>query len=341
MRIAILANPRSGRGKATVLAEQLSAILRSRGHTVERQDTGPGMDLSRLVGVGRAHGQGSSNDESRGGKGGGDRADRLVIVGGDGTVHHAAQGVAESGVPLYHLATGTENLFARSFHMPKEPAAVADRLECDHPPTEIDLGSANGVAFTLMCSVGVDASVIHRVETVRETPGRHGGHLAYILPGLAEGLHPRPARVHIAADGERVSPPAGFVGTAIVSNLPAYALRMDPACNADPQDGRLDLALLPYASSIGTAWGFLRCKLRSKNIRRIRATHFEIRSADPTAMNPVQIDGERPRRRLDSDAGGTGLPLTLGDGGEGRVIRIGLWERRLRVHAPVPPRGWE
>jgi hypothetical protein len=88
---------------------------------------------------------------------------------------------------------------------------------------------------------------------------------------------------------------------------------------------------------VGTAWGLLRCKLRSKGIRRIRAASFEIRSADPTAMNPVQIDGERPRRRLNSEAGGTGLPPTLGDEGEGSLIRIGLWERRLRVHAPI----WE
>jgi hypothetical protein len=74
------------------------------------------------------------------------------------------------------------------------------------------------------------------------------------------------------------------------------------------------------------------CQLRPES----RGT-IHIRSADPTAMNPVQIDGERPRRRLDSDAGGTGLPLTLGDEGEGSLIRIGLWERRLRVHAP----SWE
>ncbi|MEA5615399.1 diacylglycerol/lipid kinase family protein [Nodularia spumigena] len=339
MRIAILANPRSGRGKALMLAEQLGAILQSRGHTVHRQDTGPDLDLSVLVGVTGMHEPGVPAGPGSGGVGGvaGDRADRLVIVGGDGTVHHAAQAVAESGVPLYHLATGTENLFARSFRMPKDPAAAADRLERNHPPTEIDLGSANGVPFTLMCSVGVDASVIHRVETVREKPGRRGGHLAYILPGLTEGLRPRPAKVHITADGEPVTPPAGFVGTAIVSNLPAYALRMDPACDAVPNDGRLDLALLPYGTSVGTAWGLLRCKLRSKGIRRIRAASFEIRSADPTAMNPVQIDGERPRRRLNSEAGGTGLPLTLGDEGEGSLIRISLWERRLRVHAP----SWE
>lgn len=317
MRIVILANPRSGRGRGLALADRLAGILRDRGHDAARHDIGPDLDLAVLVGVSGMEGG----------------ADRLVIVGGDGTVHHAAQAVAEAGVPLYHLATGTENLFARSFKMPKEPEAAADRLERDHAPLAIDLGSANGVPFTLMCSVGVDASVIHRVEEVRSRPGKRGGHLAYIVPGLTEGLRPRPARLHITADGEAVTGPGGFTGTAVVSNLPAYALRMDPAAGADPTDGQLDLAMLPATTSVGSALGFLRCKLRSKSIRRVRAASFEIRSADETAMNPVQVDGERPRRRLDDEAGGTSLPLTLGDEGEGGLIKLGVWEKRLLVHA--------
>lgn len=326
MRIAILANPRSGRGRALALAEELGSLLERRGHAVHQHRTGPDLDLAVLVGVAGMHAEDSAGREGR--------ADRLVIVGGDGTVHHAARAVAEAGVPLYHLATGTENLFARSFAMARDPAGAADRLERDHPPFEISLGSANGVPFTLMCSVGVDASVIHRVEALRERPGRRGGHLAYIGPGIAEGLRPRPARIHITADGEPVTPADGFTGTAIVSNLPAYALRMDPAHDADPTDDRLDLALLPGTTAVGAAWGFLRCKLRSKGVRRIRAARFEIRSADPAAMNPVQIDGERPRPMLDAEAGGTGLPLKLGDEGEGGLIRLEMWERRLLVHAP-------
>lgn len=321
MRIVILANPRSGRGRAVMLADQLAAILKVRGHDAARKDIGPDLDLAVLVGV-------------TGMPGG---ADRLVIVGGDGTVHHAAEAVAESGVAMYHLATGTENLFARSFRMPRDPAAAAKRLEEDHPPIEIDLGSANGVPFTLMCSVGVDASVIHRVEEARERGSGLGGHAAYVRPGLTETFNPRPAKLHVTADGRAVTPADGFVGTAVVANLPAYALRMDPAPDADPTDGLLDLALVPASTTLGAAAGFLRCKMRSGSIQRVRAAKFEIRSADPNAMNPVQVDGERPRRRLAAPAGGTGLPLTLGADGEGSLIRLEVWRRRLRVHA----RSWD
>lgn len=299
MRITILANPRSGRGKALAMADRLDAILTGRGHDTLRPLIEPGLDLAAAAGG----------------------SDRLVIVGGDGTIHHAARAAAESGVPVYHLATGTENLFARYFRMPRDPEAAAERLERDHPPAEIDLGTANGVPFTLMCSLGVDASVIHRVEDVR---GSKGGHLVYVGPSVAEGLRPRPAHLDIEADGRPIA--TNWVGTAVVSNIPAYALRMDPACDADPHDGRLDLALLPYSTSIGTAIGFLRCKLRSRSIRRERAERLVIRASSTARVggNPIQIDGERPRA-------GSPLPSSLAPGQE---LVLGLLGQRMRVHAP-------
>lgn len=315
MRITVLANPRSGRGRAIALAGRLEELLRSRGHTVPRPDLSPTLDLA---------------DAAEG-------SDRLVIVGGDGTVHHAAGAAAATGIPVYHLATGTENLFARYFGMPKDPRDAAEKLEMDHPPFEIDLGSVNGVPFALMCSLGVDASVIHRVDAVR---GVKGGHLSYIRPSIAEGLRPRPARLLITGDGQPVA--GSFVGTAVVANIPAYALGMDPCFDADPSDGRLDLALLPATTTVGTAMQFLRCRLRSRAVRRVRAAQFEIRAlpragrslgqrAEPgetpgTGGVAVQIDGERPR---------PGSPLvselTPGDG-----LVLSVWPVRMRVHGSLP-----
>ncbi len=293
MRLTIVANPRSGRGKALGLAGQLDALLRGRGHTVFRPDLTPDLDIRQAA----------------------EGSDRLVVVGGDGTIHHAAGPAAEAGVPVYHLATGTENLFARYFRMPRDPVGALEALEQEHPPFAIDLGSVNGVPFCLMCSLGVDASVIHRVEDIR---GSKGGHLAYIRPILCETFRPRPAHLTIRADGQTVE--EQFTGTAIVTNIPAYALRMDPNHDADPADGRLDLALLPSATSLGTAWDFLRCKVRSTGVRRLRADRLEICA---TRTSRLQIDGERPRAS-------SILPATPGPND---LLRFEPYPTRLLVHA--------
>lgn len=301
MQITILANKRSGRGKALRLADELDAILTSRGHSTNRPALERDLDLKSAAGG----------------------SDRLVIVGGDGTIHHSCGPAADLGVPVYHLATGTENLFARFFRMPRDPAPAADAIERDPPPTEIDLGSANGVPFALMCSLGLDASVIHRVEDVR---GGKGGHAMYVLPTIAEGLRPRVARLSITAGDSGDNPPAeafDFTGTAIVSNIPAYALRMDPCCDARIDDGQLDLALLGSTTSVGTAFDFLRCKLRSKRIRRLLSERFEIRTRVNAEPSRVQIDGERP-------IPGSPLPATLAPGDQ---LVLGVWPTRMKVHA--------
>lgn len=294
MRVTIVANPRSGRGKALGLAGALDALLRGRGHTVFRPDLTPDLDI----------------------RGAAEGSDRLVVVGGDGTIHHAAGPAADAGVPIYHLATGTENLFARYFRMPRDPVGALQALEQQHPPLEIDLGNVNGVPFCLMCSLGLDASVIHRVEDIR---GSKGGHLAYVRPVLHETFRPRPAHLTICADDRTIN--EQFTGTAIVTNIPAYALRMDPNHDADPTDGRLDLALLPSSTSLGTAWSFLRCKLRASGVQRIRAERFEIRATRPASL---QIDGERPRPS-------SVLPATPGPND---LLSFKSHPVRLMVHAP-------
>lgn len=303
MQITILANPRSGRGKALRLADELDSILTSRGHSTNRPALERDLDLKSAAGG----------------------SDRLVIVGGDGTIHHSCGAAADLGVPVYHLATGTENLFARFFKMPRDPEPAADAIERDHPPTEIDLGSANGVPFALMCSLGLDASVIHRVEDVR---GGKGGHAMYVRPTIAEGLRPRVARLSITPghDADASNPSAGafdFTGTAIVSNIPAYALRMDPCHNAQINDDQLDLALLDSTTSVGTAFDFLRCKLRSKRITRLRSQRFEIRTQANAEPSRVQIDGERP-------IPGSPLPAILAPGDQ---LVLSVWPTQMKVHA--------
>ncbi len=131
-------------------------------------------------------------------------ADLLIICGGDGTLHHTLPAVVGSGVPVYHLAMGTENLFARQFGMDRLPdtlASAIDRWQVQAVDVgRLMIGSASQ-PFVLMCSLGPDASVIRRLDEARRGPISH---LSYLKPIAAELADLWLPRLTIDVDGQRL-----------------------------------------------------------------------------------------------------------------------------------------
>ncbi len=232
-----------------------------------------------------------------------------VLVGGDGTVHHALDAAVTHGVAVYHVPCGNENLFAREFGMRREPDAVVEAIERVHAGgvRAIDLGqwrceivdevggaSMRSGWFAIMLSVGPDAGVIERLDSA---PRRFGGKAAYVEPVLRALWRPTIPRVRVVVDGREWI--AGERGMLVVANMRQYALRIDPARGARADDGELDAAFVPCSSSarwlctmargwVGTVVSD--AGLAARWARPRRGTRFEIESLDgPT---PVQVDGE-------------------------------------------------
>lgn len=269
MRIAILMNPRSGRNKAERLASELGAQLNKRGHEVTRCDV--------------HHPDGEISDIISG-------CHRVVVVGGDGTLHHLLSPLCAAQIPVYHLATGTANLVAKYFRFSRQPDAIAMDIEQEHNPALLDVPTANGSPFLIMLSLGMDASVIHRFEASRTTSG---GYRAYLGPTASEMYQPRPARVSIEypeKQNHAMSRPGGLV----VVNMPPYALGINPCANADPCDGLLDARMYHARTAFGCAFQFAMMRMRLGNRRSIRTTQLRIRALDQPCA--VQIDGENPTR---------------------------------------------
>ena len=123
MRIHILVNPMAGRGRAPQRVAALERMLVSRGAEVTvRRTTGPG-DAARHVGT-LAPGD----------------LDRLVVVGGDGTLHEAVNGRERLPWPVAMVPLGTANLVARDAVLPLgadvEPPV---RTILEGGPWEVDL----------------------------------------------------------------------------------------------------------------------------------------------------------------------------------------------------------
>ncbi len=298
MRIAMVYNPRSGRGKARRLAAGLSQACRGRGHTIEMHDVlaDPGLIEASIRG-----------------------SARVVIVGGDGTVHHMLPLLAACGTPAYHCGTGTANLIGREFGMSRSPERVLADLEREHEALTVDLPACNGWPFLIMVSMGIDASVIHRLEESRKL----GGYRAYVLPVIREILRPRPASFSVV-DDEAGTASLSASGILIVANMRGYGGGFNPCADACCDDGVLDAISIPCRTSVGAglAYGLLRARLGTSSMRRLRAPAVRIMGEGAAAC--VQIDGEKA----------SGVPgLHGGMLRAGETLRVMMSGKKILMHA--------
>jgi diacylglycerol kinase family enzyme len=106
-----------------------------------------------------------------------DRFDVVVAFGGDGTVNEVANALARTETPLTVLPGGSNNVFAKMLGIPNDVVdatehllGLADRWE----PRAVDMGRLNGRWFTFAAGIGLDASVVERVDRHPDLKARYG-----------------------------------------------------------------------------------------------------------------------------------------------------------------------
>ncbi|MCA9305419.1 MAG: NAD(+)/NADH kinase [Phycisphaerales bacterium] len=267
MSVVVVYNPKSGRGRGLSVAALLVDHLRGRG-----------------MGVVSASIREQWRDLLNG-------ARAVIAAGGDGTVHAVASAVLDTGVPVYQCPMGTENLFAREFGMSREPVEIGDAIERGRT-RRVDVGMCNGRAFVIMCSVGCDANVIHRLDRVRNGAISHS---SYAMPTLREVMRPAIPKLCVTVDGRVVVD--GGRGQLVVANSRQYAMRIDPARDARVDDGALDLVFLPHGTVAGAVAHGARARMRLKDGRgvvRARGASIRVESVGGEAV--YQFDGEASGR---------------------------------------------
>jgi diacylglycerol kinase family enzyme len=96
-----------------------------------------------------------------------DGYDIVVAFGGDGTVNEAANGLAGSQTALSCLPGGRTNVYCRMLGIPTDVVDATEHLLAladDWRPRPVDLGHVNDRHFLFSAGVGLDASVVERVD---------------------------------------------------------------------------------------------------------------------------------------------------------------------------------
>ena len=94
-------------------------------------------------------------------------AEAVVVLGGDGTLNEAANGIVGTEAALGVLPGGSTNVFARTLGLPDEPIDAAEALLAALDGGGIDrigLGAVNSRHFLFHVGIGFDAAVVERVE---------------------------------------------------------------------------------------------------------------------------------------------------------------------------------
>jgi diacylglycerol kinase family enzyme len=112
--------------------------------------------------------------------------DVVAVLGGDGTLNEAANGLARTACALAALPGGSTNVFARTIGLPNDPieatGVLLDAL-ARRSIRRVGLGSVNGRYFLFHTGVGFDAAVVEQVERRAELK-RYAGHPLFVFAGF-------------------------------------------------------------------------------------------------------------------------------------------------------------
>ena len=163
---------------------------------------------------------------------------RVVLLGGDGSLHAAAN-VAGAKPELAILPAGRANNVARSLGVPTDLARAA-RLAVAGAAAPLDLISAraDGKRYLAVEGVSVGFHAIARAQY-------HGRNSADTVAGVKAALstvaHFHPLTVAVDLDG---STEVMQISQLFVANMPLFGPSLRVAPTADPADGLLDLVAI-------------------------------------------------------------------------------------------------
>lgn len=283
-RSVIISNPRSGPGpRGEPLATTLARVLSERGDSPREIAFEPG-------GRDPARWRRQLDDALAGG------AERVFVLGGDGTVLAVAAALLGGDVPLGIVPLGTANLLARDLAIPLDPLRAIAAL-VDGEVRRIDVARVNGHPFLCASMLGIATALALARERARG-----GGALAVAWRVLRKALamlrrYPY-RRVRLELDGTAVTL---RTRTMVITNNPVAP---EPALY--PRRPRLDDGTLGvYGVCEGPVWELPRLALRLVNgtwpddplIFHHLANRVAIHGRRRWRVT-VLTDGERVRLRL-------------------------------------------
>lgn len=178
-----------------------------------------------------------------------ERPIHIIVLGGDGTVNEAVQGIPEhADVILGYIPTGSSNDLARDLQIPKDPAEALRLILHDGKPYPMDLGTVayddgSKRRFIVSCGIGFDAAVCEESlhSNMKKMFNKVGlGKLTYLGIALKQLITAKSAKCTITLDdGSTATIKRLLFVTCMLHRYEGGGFMFCP--DADATDGYLDL----------------------------------------------------------------------------------------------------
>ena len=287
VHLKVIYNPTAGRGRARRHVREVEEYLRSRGARADCEpSTGPD-DLVRIAA-----------ESSRAGY------DRVVVCGGDGTLHLAIREFDLTKGVLALIPTGSGDDFARVVGIPRDIKRACD-VVLQGKIREVDVALANGLRYLGVAGLGFDSEVAEYAN--RNVKYLRGSAVyLYAILRVLPRFTPRPVRIR-TENGTRDEQ----IMFAAVGNTRQYGggIRITPSAVVD--DGLLDTCIVHRTT---------RVQLLKTLPRAYTGAHVKSPFVEMLRGREISFEGDQPMAVY-----ADGEPLTR------TPVTFGLAKERLQV----------
>lgn len=272
-RLLLIVNPCAGQKRANRYLPELIRMCNERGYECVTYVTGGVGDAAEYL---RQHA--------------GDAFERIVCIGGDGTLNETMSGLCENGArcPVGYIPAGSTNDYAYSLGLSNDiPEAMFHALT--GRIFQFDLGKFNERTFIYTASCGAFTRASYSTPQAFKNVL---GHMAYILEGVGELANIKPIGMRIETDDGVIEDE--FILCCVTNSVSVAGILKLDANRVCLNDGLFEVLLVHKL--IGPAqWSRVILSLKKSDVPNDLVEFFKTSALKITTESDIEwtLDGER------------------------------------------------
>lgn len=154
MKLQIIANPKAGHGRGPGNISKLKSLLRLSGLKYEILETTAAGEATEIA-----------RDLAK------RKQDRIIVLGGDGTISEVVNGILGTTVELGMICVGTGNDIARSLGIPHNNLKASLEVILAGRTKMVDIGTETDRSFVSALGIGLAANIAAKANTMKTLKG--------------------------------------------------------------------------------------------------------------------------------------------------------------------------